>query len=213
MPERVINDAVFQYKDTEGRLLTAVRGEKVDIPEGPDLARGDKWGAFTPDGMEPKAPADTLLPDIEAEWTPEEYNRLVDAATADEVLTKLNDVAEEDRAEVARRLIEAESSRGDTAREDLLLALSQVVESPSSPATVSTPENPSDETQTGEPSETTEGEDLVEFVSTNTVEAVLERAGEDRELAAALREAEEARGDKARKGVIEGLTKIENAEA
>jgi hypothetical protein len=86
MPERVINDAVFQYKDAEGRLLTAVRGEKVDIPKGPDLARGDKWGAFTPDGKEPKPPADTLLPDSEAEWTPEEYNRLVDAATADEVL-------------------------------------------------------------------------------------------------------------------------------
>ena len=44
MPERVINDAVFQYKDAEGRLLTAVRGVKVDIPEGEDLARGDKVG-------------------------------------------------------------------------------------------------------------------------------------------------------------------------
>jgi hypothetical protein len=213
MPERVINDAVFQYKDTEGRLLTAVRGEKVDIPEGPDLARGDKWGAFTPDGKEPKPPADTLLPDIEAEWTPEEYNRLVDAATADEVLDKLNGVADEDRAEVARRLIEAESSRGETAREDLLLALSQVVESPSSPATVPTPDTEGEGEKTTSGSEESGSEDLVEFVSTNTVETVLERAGDDRELAAALREAEESRGDKARKGVIEGLTKIENAEA
>jgi hypothetical protein len=51
-----------------------------------------------------------------------------------------------------------------------------------------------------------------EFVSTNSAEAVLERAGEDAELAAALREGEESRGDKARKGMIEGLSKIENPE-
>jgi hypothetical protein len=213
MPERVINDAVFQYKDAEGRLLTAVRGEKVDIPEGSDLARGDKWGAFTPDGKEPKPPADTLLPDIEAEWTPEEYNRLVDAATANEVIEKLNDVAEEDRAEVARRLIEAESSRGDTAREDLLAALAQVVESPSSPATAPTSGDEQDETVPDETtSEGTGGEDLVEFVSTNTIEAVLEQVGDDPGLATAYREAEESRGDKARKTLIADLTKIEYPE-
>lgn len=39
-----------------------------------------------------------------------------------------------------------------------------------------------------------------------------ERAGEDAELAAALREGEESRGDKARKGMIEGLSKIEDPE-
>jgi hypothetical protein len=211
MPERVINDAVFQYADAEGRLLTAVRGEKVDIPNGPDLARGDKWGAFTPDGKEPKPPADTLLPDIGAEWTPEEYNRLVDAATADEVIDKLNAVADEDRAEVARRLIEAESSRGDTAREDLLAALAQVVESPSSPATVATSGDEGEGTPT--PEGETDNEDLVEFVSTSTIEAVLERVGEDAGLATAYREAEESRGDKARKTLIEQLTKIEYPEA
>jgi hypothetical protein len=204
MAERVINDAIFQYKDTEGRLLTAVRGEKVDIPEGPDLARGDKWGAFTPDGKEPKPPEGTFLPDIEAEWTDEEYVRLVDAATGDEVLTKLNEVSDENRAQIARRLIEAESSRGATAREELLIALAQVAEPTSSPANGN---GPGEETNGSG-----EDDDLVEFVSTNTVEAVLERAGDDPELAAALREAEESRGDKARKGVIEGLTKIENPE-
>jgi hypothetical protein len=208
MPERVINDAVFQYQDTEGRLVTAVRGEKVDIPEGPDLERGDKWGAFTPDGKEPKPPEGTFLPDIEAEWTDEEYVRLVDAATGDEVLTKLNGVSEENRPEIARRLIEAESSRGGTAREELLAALSQIAEPTSSPATG----NGEGEESSGPEGEPDEGEDLAEFVSTNTVEAVLERAGDDAELAAALREAEESRGDKARKGVIEGLTKIENPE-
>jgi hypothetical protein len=215
MPERVIDDAVFQYKDAEGRLLTAVRGEKVDIPDGADLARGDKWGAFTPDGKEPKPPADTLLPDIEAEWTPEEYNRLVDAATADEILDKVNAVAEEDRAEVARRLIESESSRGDTAREDLLAALAQVVESPSSPATVTTTRaDDGAESGLGEPS--SEGgpgrEDLVDFVSTSTIEAVLERVGDDSGTATAYREAEESRGDKARSTLIEKLTKIEYPE-
>jgi hypothetical protein len=213
MPERVINDAVFQYKDTDGRLVTAIRGEKVDIPDGPDLARGDKWGAFTPDGKEPKAPEGTLLPDIEAEWTDEEYVRLVDAATADEVVAKLNDVSNENRPEIARRLIEAESSRGDTAREELLTSLAQVAESPSTPATGNGQGEDQDAGGSAQDEDGGEGEDLVEFVSTNTVEAVLERAGDDRELAAALREAEESRGDKARKGVIEGLTKIENAEA
>jgi hypothetical protein len=209
MPERVINDAVFQYKDAEGRLLTAVRGEKVDIPDGVDLARGDKWGAFTPDGKEPKPPEGTFLPDIEAEWTDEEYIRLVDAASGDEVLTKLNDVSDENRAEVARRLIEAESSRGESAREELLTALAQVAEPTSSPATG----NGTGEGEGGAGEGETGGDDLVEFVSTNTVDAVLERAGDDPELAKALREAEESRGDKARKSAIEGLTKIENPEA
>jgi hypothetical protein len=209
MPERVINDTVFQYKDAEGRLLTAVRGEKVDIPEGEDLARGDKWGAFTQDGKEPKPPEGTFLPDIELEWTDEEYRRLADAATESEIIDKLNDVSDENRPEVARRLIEAESSRGDTAREELLAALSRAAEATSSPATGNpVPEGETGEPETGQPE--TGGEDLVEFVLTNTVEAVLERAGDDPELAKALREAEESRGDKARKGAIEGLTKIEN---
>lgn len=125
-------------------------------------------------------------------------------------MTKLNDVADEDRTEVARRLIEAESSRGETAREELLAALAQVAEPASSPGTgngTNEQSGGSDEDQAAG-----EGEDLVEFVSTNTVEAVLERAGEDAELAAALRAAEESRGEKARKGVIEGLTKIESGE-
>lgn len=210
MPERVINDAVFQYQDAEGRRITAVRGEKVDIPEGKDLVRGDKFGAFTPDGKEPKPPEGTFLPDIEAEWTDEDYTRLVDTATGDEVLTKLNEVSEENRAEVARRLIEAESSRGETAREELLTALAQVAEPTSSPATGNGTSDGAGGSQEDETSG--EGENLVEFVSTNTVEAVLERAGEDPELAAQLRAAEEARGDKARVTAIEGLSKIENPE-
>jgi hypothetical protein len=205
MPERVINDAVFQYKDAEGRLVTALRGEKVDIPEGVDLARGDKWGAFTADGKEPKPPEGTFLPDIEAEWTDEEYVRLVDAAAGDEILAKLNDVSDENRPEVARRLIEAESSRGQSAREELLTALAQVAEPTSSPAT-GNGEGEGGESATG-------GEDLVEFVSTNTVEAVLERVGDDSGLATAYREAEESRGDKSRSTLIEKLTKIEYPEA
>jgi hypothetical protein len=53
------------------------------------------------------------------------------------------------------------------------------------------------------------GEDLVEYVSTNTIEAVLERVGEDPELAKTYREAELSRGDKARKTLITDLEKIE----
>lgn len=51
-------------------------------------------------------------------------------------------------------------------------------------------------------------EDLVDFVSTSTIEAVLERAGDDPEVAAQLKAAEELRGEKARKTLIEALERI-----
>jgi hypothetical protein len=216
MPERVINDAVFQYKDAEGRRITAVRGQKVDIPEGKDLARGDKWGAFTPDGQEPTPPEGTFLPDIDLEWTAEEYNRLVDAAAGDEILTKLNAVPTENRAEVARKLIDSESSRGESAREELLVALNVAAEAAegSSVPTLTTETDASLLKADGtEATSAPQGGDLVEFVSTNTIEAVLERVGDDPGLATAYREAEESRGDKARKTLIEQLTKIEYPEA
>ena len=134
-------------------------------------------------------------------WTPQRVTEIID---------KLNAVSEENRADVARNLIEAESSRGESAREELLTALAQVVEPTSSPATG----NGSSEEAGGPEDETGgEGEDLIEFVSTNTVEAVLERVGDDSGLATAYREAEESRGDKSRPTLIKQLTKIEYPEA
>jgi hypothetical protein len=65
-------------------------------------------------------------------------------------------------------------------------------------------------TPTPEPE--SDGEDLMEFVSTSTIEAVLERVGDDPGLATAYREAEESRGDKVRPTLIEKLTKIEYPE-
>jgi hypothetical protein len=110
MPKRTIADAFFHFKTAEGPFLTARRGENVDIPEGEDLDRGDKFGAFTAKvGQEPPPPEDTTVPEILVEWTPEEFNRFVDAATADEILAKLGEVAEEDQPRVAERLIEAEN--------------------------------------------------------------------------------------------------------
>jgi hypothetical protein len=41
-PLRTINDAFFEYFDTDGIRRTVRRGETADIPEGADLTRGDK---------------------------------------------------------------------------------------------------------------------------------------------------------------------------
>src|SRR4051812_2249429 len=135
MPKRTIADAFFHFKTTDGPFLTARRGETVDIPEGEDLDRGDKFGAFTAEvGQEPPPPEDTTVPDILVEWTPEEFNRFVDAATADEILAKLSEVAEEDQPRVAERLIEAENGHKSRKRKSLIARLDAVARGDSSPA-------------------------------------------------------------------------------
>lgn len=207
MPQRTINDAIFAYYDENGRYLTARRGETVDIPEGLDIERGDKFGAFTKTvGEEPAPPADSTLPDIEADWTPEEYVRFVDAGHSTEILTKLSDVAPEDQARVAQNLIEAEHGRGAGARQPLLTALAQVSNGGSVPTDASGGEPLTEET-TGETSGESESGDLVAFVDEHTVDEVLARAEAEPELANALLEAEQA--GKARKGITDVLGKTE----
>jgi hypothetical protein len=248
-PLRTINDAFFDFVNTDGVRHFARRGETVDIPEGEDLARGDKWGAFTKDvDEEPAPPADTHVVRPELGWSATEFDRYTDAAHISEVKEHIETTPELDQAPLALPVLESENRKknprpklvtyltevtgtaddttvpGDeastdivpgTAGEDTLIDEGVKIEEPIEDESPVIPQEGA-----GEPDVDSEvtggapdaGEDLVEFVSTNTIPAVLERVGDDSGLATAYREAEESRGDKARPTLIEQLTKIEYPE-
>ena len=195
MPLRTIADAVFSFKTAEGPYVAARRGETIDVPEGEDLIRGDKFGSFTAVvGQEPAPPDDTFVPDILVAWSSEEFNRFVDSATADEILDKLNAVAPEDRAAVARSLIEAEHGHKERARLELLAALANVTAAGESQSIV-------DVTTTAQ-----QAGPYTELL-TKPVAEVLEFASANADVAEDIRLAEES-SDKPRKSLIEGLAKI-----
>jgi hypothetical protein len=248
-PLRTINDAVFDFVDADAVRRYARRGETVDIPEGQDLTRGDKFGAFTKEvDEEPAPPAGSYVVRPQLEWSATEFDRYTDATHISEVKEHIEATAELDRAPLALLVLESENRKKNprsrlvtylaevtgtadanagssdesptgvvpgTAGEDTLIDEGVKIEEPTGDETRVAPQGGAGEAVVdgevtgGAPDA---GEDLFEFVSTNTVEAVLERAGADPELAAALRQAEESRGDKARKGAIEDLNKIENPE-
>jgi hypothetical protein len=211
MPERQIAFASTWFHRGSEHVV-GHRGEVLDIPED-EIERLEKLGALVPEGGELDRPG-KLLP-LLANASEEQIRNYIESGKADEILEQVDDYP----VALIERVLIAE--RAGQAREGLVTALDAKVRGVNEltePVTVPDVMRPipaETVTPSAEPMSPTEGdgEDLVEFVSTNTVEAVLERAGEDSELAAALRAAEESRGDKARKGVIEGLTKIENAEA
>jgi hypothetical protein len=250
-PLRTINDAVFDFVNPDGVRRYARRGETVDIPEGEDLKRGDKFGAFTKKvDEEPAPPEGSYVVRPQLEWSATEFDRYADAAHISEVKEHIETTPELDRAPLALLILESENRKknprqrlvtylaevtgtapaddttvpGDeaptdvvpgTAGEDTLIDEGVKIEEPTQDESPVTPQEGA-----GEPVVDGEvtggapdgGEDLVEFVSTNTIEAVLERVGDDPGLATAYREAEESRGDKARATLIEKLTKIEYPE-
>jgi hypothetical protein len=242
-PLRTINDAFFDFVDTDRVRQFARRGETVDIPEGEDLARGDKWGAFTKEvGEEPPPPPDTHVTRPQLGWSATEFDRYTDAAHVSEVKDHIETTPDLDRAPLALLILESEN-RKKNPRPKLVSYLTDITGTADGNATpiddgptgvvpgtgddtlidegvkveeptgddVPTPQEGAGEPVDGEGPPVT-GEDLVEFVSTNTIEAVLERVGDDPGLATAYREAEESRGDKARKTLIADLTKIEYPE-
>lgn len=195
MPLRTINDVAFEFRSTEGPLVTVRRGETVDIPEGPDLERGDKFGAFTAvAGVEPLPPEGTILPDILVEWTPQEFNRFVDAATADEITQRLYDVAPEDQPFVARQLIEAETTRKKV-RKNLVTTLSGIADQAPAVEVVRDPKP------------------VTEDLLARPVNEVLTYAAENPETVDELIDAETAKGESARKSLLEGLAKLKATEA
>jgi hypothetical protein len=244
-PLRTINDAFFDFV-AGGVRCFARRGETVDIPEGEDLTRGDKFGAFTKEvDEEPAPPAGSYVVRPQLEWSATEFDRYTDAVHISEVKEHIEATAELDRAPLALLILESEN-RKTNPRERLVAYLAEVTGTDTADTNAtSTDEEPTGVvpgsagedtlinegvkieeptggvppvTSAGEPVVDGEvtggapdaGEDLVEFVSTNTIEAVLERVGDASGLATAYREAEESRGDKARPTLIEKLTKIEN---
>jgi hypothetical protein len=249
-PLRTINDAFFDFV-ADGVRRFARRGETVDIPEGEDLTRGDKFGAFTKEvDEEPPPPAGSYVVRPQLEWSATEFDRYTDAVHISEVKEHIEATAELDRAPLALLILESEN-RKKNPRQRLVAYLAEVTGT----ETADTNATSTDEAPTGvvpgsagedtlidegvkieEPTEDESaviqegagesvvggegtggapdgGGDLVEYVSTNTIEAVLERVGDDSGLATAYREAEESRGDKARSTLIEKLTKIEYPEA
>jgi hypothetical protein len=210
MAKRTINDAFFTYRNAEGVLIYAQRGETHDIPEGEDLDRGDKFGAFTASVGDEPVPPEGHLVDIKVEWQPDDFNRFVDAGTVKEITEKLSQVTPENQPRIARSLIEAESSRGKRVRSGLVDALQKVADG----ATLTPPPDDDDEQVDDGDADKLDDDgsqvtSLADFVATNTIDAVLESAGGDPERAKALRLAEEERGDKARKSLLEALAKIE----
>jgi hypothetical protein len=225
MPERQIAFAsTWFYKD--GQHIVARRGEIHEIPQN-EFDRLEKLGALVPEGGELERPGQ-LIP-LLANASGEHIRNYLSSGSTAEILAHVPDYP----TALVDRLAAAE--RTGQERTDLLDGLTRYLRPENELAEVrvdssgpmldengvttsatligrSIADNSTVEDNAGGVPTSADGEDLVEFVSTNTVEAVLERAGDDPDTAAALRAAEESRGEKARKGAIEGLTKIENPE-
>ena len=196
MALRTIQDASFHFKSADGPYVLAMRGETHDIPE-EDIIRGEKCGSFTAvPGEEPRPPEGSFIPKIELDWSEEDFVSFVDAGTTNEILERLGELVPEVQPQAALSLIQAEQSRGETARGPLLVALQATVDN--GPKTEEEPEE----------TEAVDNGALAAFVESNTVEAVIAYAGSDPEMAEALSKAEQARGDKARKSLVDALAKI-----
>jgi hypothetical protein len=198
MPKRTVKDAFFMFNDTFGRRVWAQRGETHDIPDGEDLERGDRLGAFTADGGEPPAPAGTYIPAIELSWTPQEWEAWVDAGKINEIIEKLNDVAPHERGRAASLIIQAEHGRKDKARPELLESLAKVADSAPAPL----PDPTDNNTWDGNISSLTD-EELATWVRRNSDEAVLAAVGADPELAVFVKEAEQV--GRGRPGLLTAL--------
>jgi hypothetical protein len=188
MPERQIAFASAWFH-RDGQHVTAHRGEFVEIPED-EIERLEKLGALVPEGGELDRPG-KLLP-LLANSSDEHVQNYIESGKTDEILEQ---VAEYPTALVERILI---AERAGQARERLVAGLEARVRGENEltePVTVPDVMRPIPAETVTPPAEPVipiegGGEDLVEFVSTNTVEAVLERATDNPELAAALRQAE-----------------------
>ena len=135
----------------------------------------------------------------------EEDDPIVGALDEDLVLDELNDVGGEDSAEVSS-LIEAESKRGETDRGENVVAVAQVTEPAPSPSVLASAREVEDTSADSE----TDTEGGVELASINTIEAVLERVGDDPEPAMPYGQAEDNGRDNEGKTPIAELTEIEN---
>lgn len=187
MPKKTIAHAFFTYTDNHGAFIMAHRGETVDVPEGADLERGEKFGAFTAHvDQEPPPPADTEIPNIDLGWGSSDYDRYVDAGHIDEIKAKFAEVPEEAKAGVARQLFDAELK--GRARKQLLEFLEPVAAE--KPAEIATPVS----------------ESVAALLEQNAPE-VIEAAAARPELIPALIAAET--GGKNRKSVLDGLGKID----
>lgn len=85
MAEKTIRHASFWYLDGQGRHLTALRGDTVDIPREEDIERGGRLGAFaTPEevrlGLDVLAAA--TAPVVEASLNPA-ASVMIDPLTAE----------------------------------------------------------------------------------------------------------------------------------
>ncbi len=207
MTDRQIAYAAVRYTDSNGHLLTGRRGEICDIPPA-EIARLEARfpNSLVAPGTELAMPGN-LLPLSEDADEEKIRNYLVSGNSA-EILTQASEypTSQVEKLLVAERtglnrpaLVQALEGRVGT-----LVTAPPLVDGPGS----TVPDASKDEDVT--PGDTLEDE-LADFVATSTIDAVLEKAGDDAALAEELANAEENRGTKARKTLIEQLNKIVEA--
>lgn len=192
MTLKTIRHAVFDYKDGESQKM-AFHGQTVDVTDQADLDRGEKIGAFF-DQVGQEADRFGVLNPLPVDASDEFIKAYLAAGTAPEVLVHAGDYS----SDMVAKLASLESARLHP-RDNLVEGLQTLAgvkpkrgRAAKQPLKVGSAELETDE--------------LVEFVSTATVEDILARAGDDKELAQDLLDAEAA--DRNRKTAVDGLTAI-----
>lgn len=212
MPERQIAFAGARYVNAAGHVVMGIRGEVHDIPEA-EIERLDALGALVPVDAELFKPG-ILLPLNESDSDEKIRNYLVSGNT-NEILTQaatyptslVEKLFVAEKAGLNRDgLVQGLERRAGTIvtrGEDSVVAMELEVLRGATDARINQVVTaPADD-------DSTAPEDLDEFVATNTIEAVLAKAGNDPAMAEELIAIEEARGEKARSSLIEKLSKIE----
>lgn len=195
MALRQIAFALARYTDAEGHTKTGNRGEIHEIPDG-EVERLEALGGLVAVDAELHRPG-LLVPLVEKSSDEHILSYLI-SGNSNEIFTQ----ATEYPSSLIEKLIIAE--RKGLNRDGLITDLETLV--PAVPKRRGRPARaavvePEVEGEDGEP----EVDELADFVATNTIAAVVERAKASPDLAEALLAAEQARGEKTRKGVVGDL--------
>jgi hypothetical protein len=202
MTDRQIAYAAVRYKDANGQILTGRRSEVCDIPDS-EIERISKQhpGALVAPDVELFKPG-ALLP-LNEDADDEKIRNYLVSGNSNEILTQ----AGEYPTSLVEKLLVAE--RAGLERESLVAGLSRRVGSLSTGVPLAeTAEGLTGSSTVEDNAPSTPEDELAQFVATSNKDEILERAGDDPELAEALKDAEEARGKKARSTLVDALDKI-----
>jgi hypothetical protein len=194
MAKRQVAFASARYVDDTGFPRVGHRGDILEIPDA-EVERLDLLGALVPDGGELHRPG-VLLPLNEEADDEKITNYLLSGNT----LEILNQASEYPTSLVEKLLIDERKNLG---REPLIAGLEQRVGKLQT--AIGSLQTATSAPEPVVPGKTPEDE-LAEWVASSTVDEVVERAGDDTDLAQELLDAEEA--GKARKSLLEALGKL-----